>query len=332
MGLGIHTRLRSFREQAPARAPWVVQAASKISPNWPWNEFEGFTARAFSKARFSRFSPRPFGMDPRFPEGFDPQQPYGPDPHQPFGYEPDLCHLLDRHMPSDGVFLDVGAHIGHFSLYVATRPGFHGAVHAFEPVSGTFQLLLNNVNTFKHGGVINCHNIAASDALGEARIEKHATDGGQNRINAAYAGGEVIQTTRIDSHLSLPRVDFIKCDVEGHEANALRGMAGTIATHRPFVFMESTPIAGQPELVTEPLHSLVNLGYRLFLPTWLQPNRSVHPCTVGAGTRREIMALIPFAPSDRALFPNFRGMQPLNIFACPIGKEAAVGALWAEFK
>lgn len=46
-----------------------------------------------------------------------------------------------------------------------------------------------------------------------------------------------IRTIAIDL-LNLPRLDFIKLDVEGHECQALRGGAETIRKFRPYIWAE----------------------------------------------------------------------------------------------
>ena len=48
-------------------------------------------------------------------------------------YEPETSALLDRLVGDDGVFFDVGANWGGYSVLIAARPTFHGTVHTFEP-------------------------------------------------------------------------------------------------------------------------------------------------------------------------------------------------------
>src|SRR5262245_16549890 len=57
-----------------------------------------------------------------------------------------IQHLLRRHLPADGVFVDVGANIGLHTLAAARRlaPG-GGAVLAFEPHPHNYQTLRHNL-------------------------------------------------------------------------------------------------------------------------------------------------------------------------------------------
>jgi hypothetical protein len=67
-----------------------------------------------------------------------------------------------------------------------------------------------------------------------------------------------VQAIAIDT-LKLPRIDFIKIDVEGMELDALAGAAESIAQHRPAVLVESIK-AGAAAL----REWLTARGYRIF--------------------------------------------------------------------
>jgi len=292
----------------------------------PKNDFEAFLARAGRKARISEFHPRPFGINTKYPTGIDPNHPFGLYAVNPLGTEPELAHLLNVLVPNDGVFLDVGANVGYFSQYAAARPGFHGHVHSFEPVAETFQELQEKVHIFHREKIITCHQIAASDQPGTAKIEYHPKDPGQNRINDEIEDGEIVQKAPLDS-IGFERVDFIKMDVEGHEAQALKGAEALIKAHRPFIFFEHWMTPEQPDMGFGPFRYLIDLGYDLYLPTWLQSNGTL---TVGQGPlERETFALVPFSFGDRRTFPN-SSWNPANIFACPASRAGTVGRTWDE--
>ena len=72
-------------------------------------------------------------------------------------------------------------------------------------------------------GLSNKHSfLSFTGGTGEAaRIDEQGTDG--------------ITTVSIDDFLAGQKVDFIKLDVEGAEADVLRGAAGTIAKHKPVI-------------------------------------------------------------------------------------------------
>src|SRR5690606_28080848 len=81
-----------------------------------------------------------------------------------------LLRAVPEYRPSPGdVVIDIGAHIGTFSLLVASRiPG--GTVHAIEASLDTFNLLRINaaLNRAKFDGAaeVHCHHLAISDREG----------------------------------------------------------------------------------------------------------------------------------------------------------------------
>ena len=157
--------------------------------------------------------------------------------------------LLKRFLPPDGVFIDVGANIGTFTL-VAARRAVRGQVHAFEPSAHHFARLAHNValNDFKNV-VLNRKGLY--DQPGEAVLFLPSQTGEMNNSGAAslYAShteeakqvSEAVSLVRLDDYVrdrNIQRVDIIKFDIEGAEMKALEGARETIIRLRPLVFME----------------------------------------------------------------------------------------------
>src|SRR5882762_1573365 len=137
--------------------------------------FDTVLMRGRPRTRLSKFRPRyPFALE-RGPRA---RQLIISDPNNPFGHEPELAHLIDLLVPDDGVFLDVGANYGYFSIYLATRSKFHGEIHAFEPVANTFAGLLGLIDSLHCGKVVTCHHVAASDELGTVKMAVAGIDPG----------------------------------------------------------------------------------------------------------------------------------------------------------
>ena len=285
--------------------------------------FDAVLMRGKASSRLSRFYPRyPFALErgPRAKELFN------SDPNNPFGHEPELAHLLDLLVPDDGIFLDVGSNYGYFSIYLATRPGFHGHIHAFEPVASTFAGLSSLVDSLKCSETVTCHQTAASNELGTAKMVVAGIDPGLASIKDGMLGeGEIIQKIALDS-LNLKRVDFIKVDVEGHEEQALKGAQTIIESKKPFIFLESWSSAAEPEKVLEPLKFLLDRGYKLYLPAWAQSSGLFH-VGIGASHETHTFAMVPFELQDRFVFPGGPS-QPINIFACPVTRVEELGDFW----
>jgi FkbM family methyltransferase len=157
-------------------------------------------------------------------------------------YEPELVALLKAALEPGMVFVDVGAHIGYFTILGASRVGPGGAVHSFEADPVCFARLAGNAQIYPQ---IFVHHAIVGDQAGEAsffRTYRHDETGWGTVFPTAEARPELrLPVTTLDESFAegrLPRLDFIKLDVEGAECRVLRGAERTIAAYRPLVFFE----------------------------------------------------------------------------------------------
>jgi FkbM family methyltransferase len=150
-------------------------------------------------------------------------------------FELHVMTLLSALLPRDGVFLDVGANIGVLTVLGSLRVGPGGRVFAVEPEPENLALLRANV---KANGLENTRVIAgAAGALrGFASLQLPQDNRGDHRIGGP--GGTrpslTVPILPLDSVGSLWQrpIDLIKLDVQGAEAQALRGLAGLLASNR----------------------------------------------------------------------------------------------------
>lgn len=160
--------------------------------------------------------------------------------------EAEKVAYLGRHVPTDGVILDVGAHFGYFAKEFCRLHNRSCQVYGFEPVSYTRSILELVMRRF---GNFSLHSAALSDADGAADIQIPIKKSGHIGIGLSHLGeehnrdfiSETITTQKLDTFMAakgLARVDFIKCDVEGAELAVFKGGANTIASFRPTVFCE----------------------------------------------------------------------------------------------
>ncbi len=231
------------------------------------------------------------------------------------GYEPETAALLDALVGDRDVFHDVGANWGYFALFLAARPGFAGAVHAFEPFPDSFRDLEDMVSQAGLEQTVHCHRIALSDAAG--RQPMGVEDGvmsGIARLGATVAGPDVDLAALDD--LDLPPPAVIKVDVEGHEAEMLAGAGRILAEHKPLVVFESWRESGRPLVTLEPFRVLGDLGYVFFQPAWAARAGAgayaVADLTAAGGRGREaVLALIPLWPEQRFLLAD-----QMSVLAC----------------
>jgi FkbM family methyltransferase len=164
--------------------------------------------------------------------------------------------LLDRYVSPGDWVLDIGANIGTYTLRLSELVGRAGRVVAAEPVPDTFALLTANV------AAAQCHNVtllnvAASDGVAVANMDVPEFDTGlKNYYQAAVTSGTEgvsVLTTPLVGLVGHHRVSFVKIDVEGHEAFALRGVEPILRRDHPVVLIECTS--------PEPHEILQALGY-----------------------------------------------------------------------
>lgn len=140
-------------------------------------------------------------------------------------YEQKLLELIYQE-GHRGVALDIGAHVGNHTLWLAAICGLE--VHAFEPLHAA--RLRANVDLNPDLSIV-----AHAVALG-AESGVFAQIVGKDQLAISDGGG--IPVIRLDD-LALNEVSVVKIDVEDMEPQVLRGGAETIARNRPVIYAEA---------------------------------------------------------------------------------------------
>jgi FkbM family methyltransferase len=166
----------------------------------------------------------------------------------------------------DSIVIDAGANVGTFSIFAASI-ATHGHIYAFEPTASTFSLLEKNAQNFPYN--ITCVNSGLGEAVSEKNILNLGMGSGGNVIedspfyknsNADEGKLEKVTIITIDQFVAennIPRVDFIKIDTEGYEANILRGAAETIKKFKPVIAMSAYHNPGDKKDLPRIVQSLV---------------------------------------------------------------------------
>lgn len=126
------------------------------------------------------------------------------------------------------VFVDIGANVGTYALYVATRAGPTARVIAFEPHPRTFAKLAYNLEA--NGATnVDAKNLAIAAEAGTMDLH---SDGGGNIGHASLLreGAGAVRSTQavpvaplatVLADEGVGKVDLLKIDVEGFEDRAL---------------------------------------------------------------------------------------------------------------
>lgn len=151
---------------------------------------------------------------------------------------------------SDPVVFDVGANIGHHTLFAAQ---YSKVLYAFEPFEGVSKRMVMKLNDNHVTNVEVC-----DFGLGENNSrEDYFPPDGANPGTGNFLGHGAADRSPIkleikkgddfveEKHLS--KLDFIKMDIEGFEPFALKGLKQTLTALRPVVFFEWTPSSRQED-------------------------------------------------------------------------------------
>lgn len=154
-------------------------------------------------------------------------------------YEFEYLKEMVKEIPADAVVVDAGGNLGNHSVYFSM---FSKAreIHVFEPQKLVFQILERNLKLNGCRNVV-AHNVALGAAPGHIQLyDQMPGNSGSTEFREASVGEDAYPVETIDA-LDLPRLDFMKIDVEGAELGVLKGAEKTIAKFKPALFMELKP-------------------------------------------------------------------------------------------
>lgn len=156
-------------------------------------------------------------------------------------YESLYIDFIRRYMADPaGLFLDVGANVGNYSLALAS---YFSQTLAFEPNPGIYPALVANcgrnpslaicpvpVGLSSEYATLRFH-LSAEHNSGESSFEPGAGSNSDACLSLDVAPGDAYVADG-------QRVALIKIDVEGHELNVLTGLTATLSRDRPTVCLE----------------------------------------------------------------------------------------------
>ncbi|MBI4232835.1 MAG: FkbM family methyltransferase [Chloroflexi bacterium] len=150
-------------------------------------------------------------------------------------YEPGVTRVFEKLLGPGMVVVDVGAHVGYYTLLAARKVGPSGRVYAFEPEPANYRLLLENITLNGYRNVT-AEQVAVSDNVGTATLYvDRLFSKNHSLVRSGPRGDEAtisVATITLDDFLERqgsPQVHLIKMDIDGNEPLTLRGMAGLLA-------------------------------------------------------------------------------------------------------
>jgi len=161
-------------------------------------------------------------------------------------YSPNEARILREKLVPGDIFIDVGAHVGYFSILAAWVVGPKGLVMAFEPSPTMREKLVRNtaLNELQNVRILPD---AVSNVSGKRSLFVHKSKAGLSSLRPmkSKATGRICVTTvSLDEVLGpefANRIKLVKLDIEGAELLALQGMKHLLSREQsPDVLCEVT--------------------------------------------------------------------------------------------
>jgi len=178
--------------------------------------------------------------------------------------------IIEKLRPGDS-FVDIGAHVGYYTILAALLVGAEGHVVSFEPTPRTRTELSANTAGLDNVRVVP---LAAWDATERLTLQDFgwrqssfnsvvAARVSDNRRSESIEVEAVAVDDWLETHSIVPA--FIKIDAESAEQRVLRGLRRTIEQHHPILSLEigDYNLPGVPSSV-ELIRSVVEQGYDAF--------------------------------------------------------------------
>jgi FkbM family methyltransferase len=181
----------------------------------------------------------------------------------------DIYFLKELVVPGN-YLVDIGAHLGYYTVEMSRLTGDAGRVYAIEPMT-KFNSVLENLIKKKKLTNVSLYKVALGGTgeyvtmgipkLGIMKKFAYARVMESSK-HLKYSESEKVKNETGD-HLfeGLPGLDFIKCDVEGFELPVFLSMMETIKKHFPILLCE---LADRNERIRL-YELLLPLGYQAYL-------------------------------------------------------------------
>jgi FkbM family methyltransferase len=212
-------------------------------------------------------------------------------------WEPNVIAALPGVLAPGDVFLDIGAHIGYFTLLAARLVGPTGHVYAFEPSPTTYRRLQKNIelNGFSN---VTAFEVAVGDSSRRGTLYEGPRQNtglatlhpafGAKREGAPEVAVDVRPVTAVVPDEELPRVRALKIDVEWQELEVLRSLEPLLDLKLPLaIFLEWTPRRADPDAADALLDFCTSHGFAVqhirsgYSLEKLFPSRIEKPAPIG---------------------------------------------------
>lgn len=165
----------------------------------------------------------------------------------PKNYETDNMEFIRNNISEGMTVIDIGAHIGLYTIAMGKIVKGSGKIYSFEPTPATFKVLQKNIHLNEMNNIVRPLNKAVSDTEGTTTF--YINDTGVCNSNSLAKNnnkgiGINVALTSIDKLVETEKISFIdiiKIDAEGAEYSVLKGSEKTLRKFRPKIILGLHP-------------------------------------------------------------------------------------------
>ena len=224
-------------------------------------------------------------------------------------YEERDTQIFQRAVSAGDYFFDIGSNFGWYSILASRLVGKTGKVFAFDMVPDIIQEFERNISLNKlddnivmvnmalgeEGGVVD-YLYSENTEMGNFQPEM-LKDGREDLKRETLKTGKV-QMTSLDRYVEenvIPRVDFIKVDIDGAEVPFLKGARKTLSSKKPIILIEVSERGqtAQGHSCLEIFQELSKANYKFFSVRFML--RPIEPSEFGRVTKEDVLCL----PNDK---------------------------------
>lgn len=190
-------------------------------------------------------------------------------------FEPDVVGYYSRVLGNGSVAIDVGANVGAHTLRMAELCGNSGMVIAVEPTAWAFKKLMKNIAL---NPLLRPHIRAMQAFLGSSsdrslplevcsswpmNVSSNSKEARSEGRPYSTAGAIQTSLDELVYQNGMPKVDFLKVDVDGNEIDVLAGASETLRRFKPALVIELAPYVypDGDKGVLKILQMLADVGY-----------------------------------------------------------------------
>ncbi len=189
-------------------------------------------------------------------------------------YEVDKTDFVKKNCKAGDTVIDIGAHLGIFSFFLAKQVGNSGKVYSFEPAKNTYKALTQTIQYNELNKIVNIRQQAVLDSSGEiafyifnsSRISNANSISSQNLDTVAQK--ILVKSISLDDlyrEENIQNLTLLKIDAEGAELDILKGGKNLITKFQPFITLEVHPKSFEEpsKTMTEIYEIIIQYGYKV---------------------------------------------------------------------